>query len=89
MKSSINTSMISTGFYGMFGCREFEIITTSNLFQGIVVSPLTRSEMMSLAVSDPANKNGGDFHHPICNAVDTTSSVYPRETCRQSATGST
>ena len=81
MKSSINTSMVSTGFYGMVGCREFEIITTSNLFQGIVVSPFTRSDMLSLAVSDPAQKKGDDFHHTICKAVGTMSSVLPRETC--------
>ena len=79
MKSSTNTSMISTGFSGMVECREFGIITFSNFFQGSVVFPFTKSEMIYLAVSDHAQKNGGYLHHPICNAVGTTSSVLPRE----------
>ena len=43
MKSSTNTSMISTGFSGMVECREFGIITFSNFFQGSVVFPFTKS----------------------------------------------
>ena len=81
MKSSKNTSMISNGFSGMVECREFGIIILSNLCQGSVVFPFTKLEMISLAVSDTAQKNGGDFHHPICNAVGATSSVLPRDTC--------
>jgi hypothetical protein len=34
--------------------------------------------MTSRAVSDAAQKNGGDSLHPICNAVGTTSSVSSR-----------
>ena len=81
MKSLTNTSMISTFFYGMVELREFGIITFSNLCQGSVVFTVTKLEMMSLAVSDPAQKNGGDLHHPVCNAVGTSSSVFRRETC--------
>ena len=40
----------------------------------------TKSDMMSLAVSDPTQKNCGDSRHPVCNYVGTTSSVLPRET---------
>ena len=35
---------------------------------------------MSRAVSDPTQKNGGDSHRPIFNAVGTTSSALPRDT---------
>ena len=43
--------------------------------------PVTKLDMISLAVSDPAQKNGGDLHHTICNTNGTTSSFSPRETC--------
>ena len=87
MKLSTNTSMTSTGFYGMVECREFGIITFSKLCQGSVVFPFNKSEMMFLAVSDPAQKNGGNSHHSIFNAVGTTSSVPPRDTCITSVAG--
>ena len=54
----------------------------SKMCQGSVVFPFTKLEMMSLAVYNTTQKNCGGFHHPICNAVVTTSSVSPRETCR-------
>ena len=79
--------MISTGFSGMVGCREVGIITASNLFQASVVFFFTRSDMMSLAVSDPAHKKCGDFHHTICNAVGTTSYVLPRDTSQPPEAG--
>ena len=81
MKSSTNTSMIPIGFSGMVECREFGIIIFSNLCQGSVVFPFTKLEMMSLEVYYPAQKNGGDLHHPICNVVGTTSYVSPMDTC--------
>ena len=89
MNSLTNTSMISTDFSGMVECREFGIITFSKLFQGIVVFPFAKSYMMSLAVSDPVQKNGGDLHPLIFNVVGTTSSVSPRETCLSSVVGRT
>ena len=46
-----------------------------------------RSDMMSLAVSDPAHKKCVDLHHTICNAVGTTSYVSPRETGQPSEAG--
>ena len=49
----------------------------------------TRSDMMSRAVSDPTQKNGGDSHHPICNAVGTTRSASPSDTGLMSAAGRT
>ena len=80
MKSSTNTSMISTDFYRMVEFREFGTIKFSNLCQGSVVFTFTKLEMRSLAVSDTSQKNGGDSHHTIFNAVGTTSPVLPRET---------
>ena len=81
MKSSTNTSTVSTGFSSMVECREFGIITFLNLCQGCVVFHFNKSGMMYLAVYDPTQKNGGDSHHPICNAVGTTVFVLPKETC--------
>ena len=51
--------------------------------------PFTKSEIISLAVSDPSQKNCGDSHHPICNPVGNTSSVSPREACQSSVAGMT
>ena len=89
MKSLTDTSIISTGFSGMVGCREFGIITASSLCQGSVVFPFAGSEMMSLAVSDPAHKHGVDPHRPLYKSVGTTSSVLPRDNFGPSATRGT
>ena len=80
MKSLTNTSMISSGFSGIVGCRYVGIMTDSNLCQRNVVFYFTISYIISLAVSDPAHKNGGDFHHHICNSVGSTIYFSPRDT---------
>ena len=58
IKSSTNASMMSLVFYGMVGCRDVGIMIASKNFQGSVVFYFTRSDIMSLAVSDPAQKKG-------------------------------
>ena len=68
----------------MFGCRYVGISTPSKLYQGSVVLSITRSDIMSLAVSYPVQKKGGDTHHTMFNAVGTTSSVLPQDTGRPS-----
>ena len=45
-------------FSGMAGCSDVGIMNASNFFQGSVVFYFTRSDIMSLAVSDPAQKKG-------------------------------
>ena len=49
----------------------------------------TNSDMTSLAVSDTAQKKGGDSHHTICNAVGTTSYASSSDTGRISDAGRT
>lgn len=49
----------------------------------------TSASMMLRAVSDPAQKNGGDSHHPICSTLGTTSSVSSRHVIDPSSGGRT
>ena len=89
MKSSTDNYLISMSFYGMVGCWYVGIMTLSNLCLGILVVSFNRSDMMSLAVSDPAHKKCVDLHHTIFNAVGTTSYVSPRENGQPSEVGRT
>ena len=63
-------------------------MTSSNLCQGSDAFPFTIPDMASHAVYDPAQKKGGGFHHPIFNAVGTTSSSLSRATGIPSVVGS-
>ena len=72
----------------MVGCRDVGIMTPSNLCQGSVVLSFTILDIMSLAVSDPVQKRGGDLHHTICNSIFTMSSVLPMDTSEPSEVGS-
>ena len=75
------------GFSGMVGCKYVGIMTLSKLCLWSFVVYFKISDMMFLAVSDPAHKKGGDFHHTICNAVGTTSYVLPRDTSQPPEAG--
>ena len=86
MDLSTKTSMIFTCFEGMDGCRDCGIMIVSNSCQGSDFFPFTNSDMMPLAVSDPAQKKGGYLHHPICSSVGTTSSASSSDTGQPSAT---
>ena len=58
--------------------KSFGSIIFSNAWGGSF-SHRSRLEITSLAVSDAAQKNGGDSHHPICSAFGTTIFVSSSE----------
>ena len=64
-------------------------MTASNFCQGSAVFPFTILDMIPRAVSDPAQKNGGDLSYTICNSFGTNSSASPGDTGLLSADGRT
>ena len=89
MKSPTNISVVLISFEGMVILRDSGIIAASNLFQGSAAFTFTRSDMTSRSFSYPAQKKGGDLHHPICNTVGTTSSTLYIATGLPLTSGST
>jgi len=77
MKSSMNTSMtvIVPSARGIPSVKwALSIILPSKMCSGRQCFS-SSAWMVSLAVSDAAQKNGGDSHHPICRALATTVSI--------------
>ena len=89
MKLLTKTSIIFTGFEGIYGCRYCGITIVSNLCQGIVVFTFTNLDMKPLTFYDPTQKKGGYSQHPIFNAIGTTSSASSSDTGQPPTTGKT